>query len=772
MASILLAPVIAAAKPFWSAVISLGAGFIDQQLFSSSVKMEGARLSDLSVQSSAYGVPIDKIIGTRRVTGNIIWGTNFIEHKQTETHGGKGGKTKSTTYWYTVSCAIGICSGPITGINRVWADGKEVTHMFTPPEASSHPLLEAFKKILKSKFKVEVNNSSIAYSLYAGTDWQEPDSFIQGIEKKIQVPAYRDLAYLVLKDMDLTPFGNRIPNFTFEVIGHEYSVASSVRLISRDTCLVDDGDKDMTVNGMYGITAPGMVVSSSKSHRENIEQLMMFANFGASEIDGKVIFRLKTDYPVYEVNSSEWGAREGSVGEDNNYSIVRKHDLELPRSCTIAYISIDKDYQQGTQTAIRPNCNSQNTISLTLDLALTDAQAKALAEQKLYELWVRRTTFTGNLGPRWSFLAPGYILDTVISSRARKIQLIRVSVGANGIVKVEGSDIGGNTYTIASRNTDNEINQSPSVDPSAVQFEILDMSRPVVDATSDSVVYFAATGSPYIGVAVYETRDSGASWTLKNSAVSRAVMGKVTTLLGSGTTEVWDHANVITVQVVAGTLESRPEIDVLNGYNAAMVGNEVIQFKSAVLVAVNTYVLSGLLRGRLGTEDQIYTHEVNERFVLLDSVAIGVMSAPMAEWYADKRYKIAPLTKDIHDSLAIDVTFRNTARIFQPWSVCHVKGSRNAAGDLTVTWIRRDRANTVWLDRVDMPLSELSELYEVDIIDEGDIVLRTFQVSSPTVTYTAAQQIADFTAVQSAVKLRLYQISSIRGRGIEKEVLL
>ena len=38
--------------------------------------------------------------------------------------GGGGGKVKTTEYLYYASFAVALCEGPITGIGRVWADGK------------------------------------------------------------------------------------------------------------------------------------------------------------------------------------------------------------------------------------------------------------------------------------------------------------------------------------------------------------------------------------------------------------------------------------------------------------------------------------------------------------------------------------------------------------------------------------------------------------------------------------------------------------------------
>ena len=63
-----------------------------------------------------------------------------------------------------------------------------------------------------------------------------------------------------------------------------------------------------------------------------------------------------------------------------------------------------------------------------------------------------------------------------------------------------------------------------------------------------------------------------------------------------------------------------------------------------------------------------------------------------------------------------------------------------------------------------MPLGEADERYEIDILD-GAMVKRTLAVTSPAAVYTAAEQIADFGAVQGTVTARVYQISAVAGRG-------
>jgi hypothetical protein len=167
-------------------------GLIDQSIFGTQThnNREGPRISDLMVQVSTYGKVIPVVYGTVRIAGNVIWAQPIAEHAHTSSYsGGKGGggrvTTTTTSYTYTVSLAIAICSGPIKNVIRIWADSKEMV--------------------------------LLNYTLYLGDESQLPDTFISTSLPRDQTPAYRGIAYIVIKDFSLTEFGNRIPNFTFEV---------------------------------------------------------------------------------------------------------------------------------------------------------------------------------------------------------------------------------------------------------------------------------------------------------------------------------------------------------------------------------------------------------------------------------------------------------------------------------------------------------------------------------------------------------------------------
>ena len=178
-----------------SAVIGQAAGaiagsFVDQKLLGSgSAAVETGKSRSLRIQTSTEGSPVPLVFGRSRVTGQIIWSTRYKENRTTTAEqGGKGNPGRNVTeYSYSISLAIGLCEGPVRRVGRVWADGK---------------LLDL---------------RGINHRMYLGSETQMPDEKIEAVEGTGRVPAYRGLAYVVFEDFPVSNFGNRIPQFNFEV---------------------------------------------------------------------------------------------------------------------------------------------------------------------------------------------------------------------------------------------------------------------------------------------------------------------------------------------------------------------------------------------------------------------------------------------------------------------------------------------------------------------------------------------------------------------------
>ncbi len=85
------------------------------------------------------------------------------------------------------SFAVALCEGEITGIGRVWADGKAM------------------------------DLTGVTWSGYPGDEVQAPDPFITAKMGAASTPAYRGTAYVVFEELNRSAFGNRLPQISFEV---------------------------------------------------------------------------------------------------------------------------------------------------------------------------------------------------------------------------------------------------------------------------------------------------------------------------------------------------------------------------------------------------------------------------------------------------------------------------------------------------------------------------------------------------------------------------
>ena len=109
--------------------------------------------------------------------------------------------------------------------------------------------------------------------------------------------------------------------------------------------------------------------------------------------------------------------------------------------------------------------------------------------------------------------------------------------------------------------------------------------------------------------------------------------------------------------------------------------------------------------------------------------------------------------------MALTVTPGDTA--LKPLAPVHVAAVR--AGDgIHISWIRRTRIDgDGW--GVEVPLGEESEAYALEILSGGAVV-RTIACTSPQALYAAADELADFGAVQTSLHIRVAQISAPSAR--------
>ncbi len=194
-------------------------------------RIEGARLDGLRITSATEGAVIPRLFGRMRIGGNIIWATDFREEMKTTTQGGGkgggGGKVKTTEYLYYASFAVALCEGEITGIGRVWADGKAM------------------------------DMTGITWRWYPGDEAQTADPFMSAKMGAANSPAYRGTAYVVFEELDLRAFGNRLPQISFEAFRPLADPDTAEGLVKAVTLIPASGEFSYATAPVKKTTGPG-----------------------------------------------------------------------------------------------------------------------------------------------------------------------------------------------------------------------------------------------------------------------------------------------------------------------------------------------------------------------------------------------------------------------------------------------------------------------------------------------------------------------------------
>lgn len=314
----------------------------------------------------------------------------------------------------------------------------------------------------------------------------------------------------------------------------------------------------------------------------------------------------------------------------------------------------------------------------------------------------------------------------------------------------------------------------PTVPAALGPVHALVLDLPALDDSVPTVLSrLAVFSDPWPGaVAVWESID-GLSYSRAGLALAPTLCGETLDDLAGGPTARWHNAS-FRVQLYGGALSSVTDTVLFSGANAAAVQRtdgawEVIQFANAELVGDGIYLLSRMLRGQAGSEWAIApTLAAGSPFVLLDPNVVTVASG-LDALERTLQLRVVAAGRDTGDPSALALTATPHATSIKPLAPVHVKGKRDGSG-VTFTWIRRTRIEgDGWEGEV--PLGEDSEAYVVDILDGGDVV-RTLNATTPSALYAAADELADFGAVQASLNVRVMQLSATVGRGFAADATL
>lgn len=514
----------------------------------------------------------------------------------------------------------------------------------------------------------------------------------------------------------------------------------------------------------------GYVVNAQNSIRAMLEPLMQAHFFDAVESDTKIKFVKRGNAAAGWIYEEDLAAFEGSVGFElpNDVSITRTQEVELPQEITIQYLSWERAYQESAQYSRRETTSSNNKVSQSLPMVLTSQRAKQIADVLLQEAWKARQIYKFSTPRRYAIYEPTDVIYLQRNGVVYTLRLIKKTEGQNGVIDWEAVEEDASIYNQNAPASPGIIIDPNVLAPQATVLRMLDI--PILrDYDNNFGLYCAAapTESNWPGAGLYKSIDD-ITYSAQTSIYfnKETPCGYVRNVPGywDPMDNRFDELNYFIVELGNGELSSMTEDQVLNGGNACVIGNEVLQFKTAELIDVDTYRLTGLLRGRKGTDWAIDTHQPNEEFTLLNSSSILRYEEDRSRMNVATKYKAVTSGQYIGSSYPKTVT--NTGRSLKPYAVIYPKATRNGSTDVSISWIRRTRLSGEW-QTPEVPLGENFEKYEIEIYGNSsyNTIKRTEVALTTNWTYSTAMQTLDFGTTPSTLYLRIYQMSDLVGRG-------
>ena len=562
-------------------------------------------IGDFQINTASYGEVVPEVLGTTRLSGNIIYYDDFTPHEhKTTTRTGKGGGSKHTeiTYTYTVACAIGLCEGPIQGIGKVWRD-KEI---------------------------YDYPNEKIELTAYKGDYGQAPWPYVLSKHPDKALP-YSGLAYMA-GVVDLGERGS-LPQYNFEIKGKLLETGDGVDVNPADYIvhvLKSIGIDDVNIDGLEHYReyckAADILISTPPDSKSTKAQTVIN---DIAEITNSLVFwstdRLKivplADKPIgtwtpynqiqYNLNSDD--LIPASDGQLVVYK--RKDSSESYNQATVEFINRANSYEKETvafEVVADVQKNGLKPASKkSAHYLYTKARAQYYAEQLAMKRLYAKNQYTFHLD--WAFcrLEPGDLVtltDELCGLNNQIVVITSVSEAADGQLEITAEGKPPGTYAPAKYNVHE--NERPFIDYNQAAPSVNDVAifQTVGDVGGNQVFVGVNAPSGWGGCSVWVS-DTGENYRRIGSIIQQARMGR--------TKNAFDKsANVCDVVLNQGVLKTATHIDAERANTLCWINGEALSYEGVETHPDNWYTLKGLVRGQYGTN--AINHNANERFVRVD----------------------------------------------------------------------------------------------------------------------------------------------------------
>jgi len=521
------------------------------------------------------------------------------------------------------------------------------------------------------------------------------------------------------------------------------------------------GLEAVDVSGVRGVVR-GYGVDHVGDARSALQPLMLAHGFDAIERGGALRFATRTGAVDWDLPAADL-ARSPEMDAPVEHS--RAPQAEIAGRVRLTFVEAGGDHAVAAEEAILPSDETHAVAATEMPMALTRAEARGIAERWLAEARLARDGLRLSLPPSRLAVGAGDVLR--LEGQAGRFRVDRVEQGAAQLI--EAVRIDPSVHDTA------PTEEAPArlaefVPPVPVLPVFMDLPLLRGDEVPHAP-HLAAVAQPWPGsVAVYSSA-SDADYALNTVIGMPAALGVTQSPLVAARPGLVDRGAHLVVRMQSGALEGIDMHALLAGGNLAAIGDgdhgdwEVIQFTTAELVAADTYILRGLLRGQAGSDGAMPALWPQGSLLVLLDGAPAQIDLPEPQRGLARHYRIGPARRGYDDPSYSHLSRAFTGVGLRPYRPAHLRARTTGGGDLDLSWVRRTRQGGDSWDAPDVPLAEESERYLVRITRDGTL-LREAQVGAPGWTYGAAARAEDGTGPGTApCRIAVAQLSARVGPG-------
>ena len=265
-----------------------------------------------------------------------------------------------------------------------------------------------------------------------------------------------------------------------------------------------------------------------------------------------------------------------------------------------------------------------------------------------------------------------------------------------------------------------------------------------------------------LGLNAYMSIDGGASYSLIGAAANIKPYGSLVGTYSETYTLDTDVGFTIDFVDDVELIETVTWSEVFSGMkNVAVLGDEIISFKSIEPISGTQYKLEGIVRARFGSKKVAHSEE--ESFFCFGFNTISMEHSEIISG-VERKFKLVPYSikyvGDISEAVPLDLTIEGQAKA--PYFLVNfmANGGNYAArysADIVLTWSPRYRGKGAGsgVPGVVIADSNCEGLFEIEVWVSEVKVRTTTEIDAVTWTYTEAMSISDNTTLPDIVTFKI-----------------